>query len=195
MSSHPDKSGRDDYLGIDPRLRGDDNLGKEKTIKHHFKNLLSSPYLTTTLRIMVGLVFIYASIDKISSPAYFAGTIQNYQLIPEFMLNIIAIILPWVELICGLLLLSGVWHQSAALIISLLMVVFILAITSAIVRGLAIECGCFGAGSSANWTRIIEDIFLLAFTLQILFFPKSILALENKFKKSGDKNSVIQTPA
>ena len=135
---------------------------------------------------MVGLVFFYASIDKISSPAYFAGTIQNYQIIPEFLINIVAITLPWVELICGVLLLTGVWHRPAALIISLLMIVFIFAITSAIFRELDIECGCFGAGTSANWTRIMEDIILLAFSIQILLFPKSIFALGNIVIKSDE---------
>jgi uncharacterized membrane protein YphA (DoxX/SURF4 family) len=132
---------------------------------------------------LVGLVFIYASIEKISSPAYFAGTIQNYQIIPDSMLNIVAITLPWLELVCGVLLLAGVWHRSAAFIISLLMIVFIIAILSAILRGLDIECGCFGSGTSADWTRIIEDLFLLAFSLHILFYPKSTLALENFYNK------------
>jgi len=141
--------------------------------------MISSPYLTATFRFLVGLVFIYASIGKIADPAYFAGTIQNYQMIPDTLINLVAIILPWMELICGILLISGLWHQSASLIISLLMVSFIFAISSAILKGLDIECGCFGSGTSANWTRILEDFFLLVFSLQILFFPKSMLAIEN----------------
>jgi uncharacterized membrane protein YphA (DoxX/SURF4 family) len=179
-------------LCVPPTPNTTDN--KENKIKQYLKEIISSPYLTTIFRIIVGLVFIYASIDKISSPAYFAGTIQNYQIIPEFLMNIVAITLPWVELICGVLLLIGVWHRSAALILSLLMIVFIFAILSAIVRGLGIECGCFGAGTSANWTRIMEDIFLLAFSLQILFFPKSIFALENIAKKSYTQNPATQKP-
>ena len=100
-------------------------------------------------------------------------------MIPDPMINLVAIILPWLELICGILLLTGFWHRSAAFIVSLMMIVFIIAISTAILRGLDIECGCFGSGTSANWTRILEDLFLLAFSLQILFFPKSIIALEN----------------
>lgn len=132
---------------------------------------------------MVGLVFIYASIDKIADPAYFAGTIQNYQIIPVSIINIVAIILPWLELLCGVLLLTGVWHRPASLIITFLMIVFIIAISSAIFRGLDIECGCYGSGISADWTRIVEDFFLLAFSLQILFYPESKLALGNSWKK------------
>ena len=156
---------------------------EENKIKKNFNGIISSPYVTTILRIFVGIVFIYASIEKIMSPAYFAGTIQNYQIIPETTINLVAIILPWLELICGILLLTGIWHQSAAFIVSSMMMIFIIALSSVILRGLDIECGCFGSGTSANWTRILEDLFLLAFSLQILFFPKSILALENSLSK------------
>jgi uncharacterized membrane protein YphA (DoxX/SURF4 family) len=131
------------------------------------------------MRMMVGVIFIFASIDKIASPAYFAGTILNYQLLPESMINLVAIILPWLELICGLLLILGIWHQASAVILSTLMLVFILAIGSVIIRGLDIECGCFGTGSSANWSRIVEDLFILAFSLHIVFHSHSKLAVEN----------------
>jgi uncharacterized membrane protein YphA (DoxX/SURF4 family) len=129
-------------------------------------------------------VFIYASLDKIAAPAYFAGTIQNYQLLPDSLINIVAIILPWLELICGILLLAGIWHRSAALIISFLMIAFIVAITSVIIRGLDIECGCFGSDTSANWARIVEDIFFLTFSLQIVFYPRSRLALEKIWEET-----------
>ena len=128
---------------------------------------------------MVGILFIYASIDKIADPAYFAGNIQNYQLIPLSLINISAITLPWLELLCGVLILTGVWHRSASLIITFLTIVFIIAISSAIFRGLDIECGCYGSATSADWTKIVEDFFLLAFSVYILFFPTSKLALEN----------------
>jgi hypothetical protein len=73
----------------------------------------------------------------------------------------------------------GIWHRSAAWIVSILTIVFIIAIGSVIFRGLDIECGCFGSGSSANWGRIVEDLFLLAFSLHIAFHPLSKLAIEN----------------
>jgi uncharacterized membrane protein YphA (DoxX/SURF4 family) len=152
---------------------------KEQDIKNQFLNIISSPYLTTITRVLVGLVFIYASIDKLANPAYFAGTIQNYQILPDSLINLVAIILPWLELICGILLISGLWHQSAAILISTLIIIFILAIGSVILRGLDIQCGCFGSGSAANFGRIVEDLFLLAFSLQIVFNPSSKLSLEN----------------
>jgi uncharacterized membrane protein YphA (DoxX/SURF4 family) len=133
---------------------------------------------------MVGIIFIYAGTDKIANSAYFAGTIQNYQILPDLIINLVAIILPWTELICGILLVTGIWQRSAALIVSILILIFIAAIGSVIIRGLDIECGCFGSGSSANWGRIVEDIFLVVFSLQIFFYPRSKLAIENLWRKN-----------
>ena len=137
-----------------------------------------SPYLTTIFRIMVGVVFLYASIDKITNTAYFASAISNYQILPDSIVNLVAIILPWLELICGFLLLIGMWYRSAALVISFLMIVFIIAITSVIIRGLDIDCGCYGSDTLIDWSRVIEDIFLLTFSLQIIFSPESKLAFD-----------------
>jgi uncharacterized membrane protein YphA (DoxX/SURF4 family) len=135
---------------------------------------------------IVGLIFIYASVEKILYPAYFAVSIQNYQLIPDYFTNIVAVLLPWLELYCGLSILIGLWHQAGAAIVSLLNIVFIIALTSAVFRGLDIDCGCYGTGSSANVSRIIEDLFLLAFSLQITLFPQSKFALESLFKRLSD---------
>ena len=128
---------------------------------------------------IIGLIFIYASLEKIAYPAYFAVSVQNYQLIPDYFTNIIAVVLPWLELYCGILVLIGFWHKAGATIVSLLNIVFIITLTSAVFRGLDIDCGCYGAGSSVNISRIIEDLFLLAFSLHITLFPQSKFALEN----------------
>jgi len=95
------------------------------------------PYLTTLLRIFLGLIFIYASLDKIFYPAYFAISIQNYQILPDSLINLVAVILPWLEFYCGIFLLFGFWHRAGAIIIAAMNVIFIIALTSAIFRGLA----------------------------------------------------------
>ena len=124
------------------------------------------------------MVFLYTGMNKIINSAYFAGVIYNYQLLPDLLVNLVAIILPWIELICGSLLLLGFWYRSAALIISFMMIAFLIAITSVMIRGLDIECGCFGSDTLVDWPRIIEDIFLLIFSLQIVFSPESKLAID-----------------
>jgi uncharacterized membrane protein YphA (DoxX/SURF4 family) len=133
----------------------------------------------------VGFVFIYAGWEKIVYPADFAVAIQNYQIIPSSMTNLVAIFLPWLEFYCGLILIFGFWHRAGAVILSTLLIIFIFALLSVFIRGLDIDCGCFGRGTSVGWSRIIEDLFLLFFALQIVFFPLSKLALENVLKKTN----------
>lgn len=122
------------------------------------------------LRLFVGGVFIYASIDKIAHPGQFAHAIENYRILPYFLVNIFAIILPWVELVAGLLLISGVWSGASALVISGLLVIFIIAIMAGLVRGLDISCGCFTTtgGQKIGLTLIIKDAILLLLTIHIL---------------------------
>jgi len=147
---------------------------------HRLVLIRKSPYLTSCLRLVLGTVFLYAASEKIARPEDFAVAIQNYQLIPLSLTNLSAMILPWLELYCGLLLLLGLWHQPAAFLTTVMNVVFLIALLSAYYRGLDIECGCFGSGSEVNLGRILEDLLLLAFSLHILFYPASFFALENR---------------
>lgn len=95
------------------------------------------------LRIGLGILFIYASLDKIANPGLFAKAISNYRLLPLPLLHISAIILPWLEFITGLALLSNRYPRSANLLIGSMTVVFTVAIISAMARGLDFNCGCF----------------------------------------------------
>jgi len=95
------------------------------------------------LRIGLGILFIYASLDKIANPGLFAKAISNYRLLPLPLLHITAIILPWLEFITGLALLSNRHPRSANLLIGTMTIVFTVAIVSAMARGLDFNCGCF----------------------------------------------------
>jgi uncharacterized membrane protein YphA (DoxX/SURF4 family) len=143
------------------------------------KSISESQILTTIFRLILGTVFLYASYDKILDPETFAISVQNYQIIPMSLSNLVAIILPWCEFYCALFLLVGWWHRAAAFIVSIMNIIFIVALSVASFRGLDINCGCFGTGTSVSIQRIIEDIILLAFSLYIFFKPRSKLAIEN----------------
>jgi uncharacterized membrane protein YphA (DoxX/SURF4 family) len=80
--------------------------------------------------------------DKINDPSTFSDDIRAYQIVPFGFENFLAIILPWLELLTGLALVIGVMVDGAALLSIGLLVVFIIAISSAILRGFNIECGC-----------------------------------------------------
>ena len=114
-------------------------------------------------RIVVGLVFLLYGLDKIAHPDDFAQAIANYRLLPEVLVNLVAVILPWVELICGLLLLAGQWVRSAALVSAFLLGVFVIAVSITLARGLDINCGCLNAeaGRKVGLRLLSEDLLLI----------------------------------
>jgi hypothetical protein len=104
--------------------------------------------LVLTRLVMAG-IFIYASIDKIAHPAAFANDVYNYQILPDAVINLTALVLPWLELFLGLCLLAGTWLPGAVLTANGLLVVFLAALVFNLARGLDINCGCFSTGSEA----------------------------------------------
>ncbi len=136
------------------------------------RRLIDNDYLTMFSRLLIGVVFIYASIYKIADPTSFAKSIWYYHLVPGSLINLVALILPWLELLCGLALIFGVFYRGAVVWLNILTVVFIAALISTIARGLDIDCGCFKAGQTATgpaWKSLWFDVGLLVFTLQMLF--------------------------
>ena len=143
---------------------------------------------------LVGVVFIIASIDKIASPDAFAANIHAYGIIPYAVINLFALIVPWIELLCGVFLISGVLVQSSSGILSFLLVCFIAAMTVAIMQELKIDCGCFGKehATPVSWSRVLEDVGLLLLCLHLFFFPYPKFSIENLFTKVHTVNS--ETP-
>jgi len=119
------------------------------------------------LRIILAVVFIYASIDKIMHPHDFAKAVFNYQILPDYLINITAIFLPWLELILGICLLVNFWMNGASLTAFLLMLVFMAAISFNLMRGLDVGCGCFS-------TTTEEGMTALTLLRDILFFVMSL---------------------
>jgi uncharacterized membrane protein YphA (DoxX/SURF4 family) len=120
------------------------------------------------LRLVLGVVFIYAAADKILRPAEFARAVANYQILPSILINPAALLLPWVEAVCGLALLSGRLIRGSAAIISTMLIIFIAALAAALWRGLDISCGCFSLKpeqASDLYMAIARDLLLLAMAL------------------------------
>jgi len=142
---------------------------------------LRHPALHWLLGIALGAVFIYASIDKIEQPREFARIVYHYRLIgPSAALgfvpaNTLAVTLPWVEALTGLLLIVGVWRREAALTAAFLLVTFLVAVGWALAHGIDVEnCGCFsvsGEGRAAGTKLILQDLGLLAVALLLAFVP------------------------
>ena len=93
-------------------------------------------------RLLVGFIFIYAALEKISNPADFAGAIDNYRLLPVSLINLPAIVLPWLELFAGIFLILGFYLRGSSLILFGLLCLFTAAISISLIRGIDISCGC-----------------------------------------------------
>ena len=119
-------------------------------------------YFIIFIRLILGAVFLWASFDKIIDPASFAKNISNYHVVPFGLENTIAIILPWLELIIGLGIIIGVCINASVFISGGLLIVFIILIAQAILRGFNIDCGCgLKEGEVVGWSKIIENFLFL----------------------------------
>jgi uncharacterized membrane protein YphA (DoxX/SURF4 family) len=143
----------------------------------------SIPTVTLNLvfRVLLGALFIISGFAKLSTPVYyFAHSIEQFQMLPESLIVIMSYTLPWIELMCGILLILGFFMEGSLLIINLMLVVFIIAVSRATLQGLKGECGCFGplSNSEIGWKLVIQDVLLLTMGLCLFFKPSSFLTLE-----------------
>ncbi|MFZ2448703.1 MAG: MauE/DoxX family redox-associated membrane protein [Syntrophobacteraceae bacterium] len=127
-------------------------------------------YLFLVTRLAIGTLLIAASIDKIAHPAEFAKIVHNYQILPDGLINITAITLPWIEALLGVLIVAGKWLPGAAVLANLLLVGFWAALLYNFARGLNVHCGCFTTsvtGTPQMGWYIVRDSFFLALALAL----------------------------
>jgi len=145
------------------------------------KKWLTHPWLTIRVQLALGALFVIAAIPKIADPPSFAHMIYNYRIVPASLVNLMALTMPWVELLAGLALIIGVWKRAALGLIGAMLVVFIVAIGINLARGNAIDCGCFNvadAGKSYEqrirdmWLDILRDIGMLLMVAQVWWAEK-----------------------
>ncbi len=139
------------------------------------RRVIDNDLLTLLVRVAIGVTFIYASYYKIIDPVSFAKSIWYYHLVPGNLINFIALFLPWFELLCGVFIILGIFYKGSVLSVNLMTLLFIGALSSAIVRGISIDCGCFKASAATTesaWNTLWFDLGLLIFTIQ-LFLSRS----------------------
>lgn len=110
------------------------------------RRLLLHPWLTVRAQLALGAVFIAAALPKLADPPAFAKAIWAYRLFPAWGVHPAALVLPWLELLCGLALVLGVKVREAAAWLLVLLAAFLLALSVDLARGVPVDCGCFGAG-------------------------------------------------
>jgi uncharacterized membrane protein YphA (DoxX/SURF4 family) len=141
---------------------------------------LASPYLSLLFRWCSGVIFVYAGLVKIADPQGFAHALYNYHILPSWLINPLAICLPWIEIIAGTSLLAGVMVPGGALVASGMLMIFAVAIVGSLIRGLNIVCGCFSTSAAAEpitWLTVVRDLLLLGMGIQILFFDRGHASL------------------
>ena len=142
-------------------------------------------------RLILGVTFVYASLDKIAHPEQFAKIIYNYRILPGFLINIFAVTLPWVELLAGLFLILGIFTESASLLISFLLVIFVIAISiNVFIRGVDLNCGCFStnpAGKKEGINLLFKDFLFLFTGLMVFFFNKGFATISSLYSRKSSQ--------
>jgi uncharacterized membrane protein YphA (DoxX/SURF4 family) len=115
------------------------------------------------LRVALGAVFVYAAWTKLRQPwELFAMSIDAYKVLPYWAVLAVARTLPWAELAIGVALMVGRWLRVSAGAASLLLLVFFVLMVRAYVKGMQINCGCFGLGDAISPRTLARDGALLA---------------------------------
>ncbi len=144
-----------------------------------FIKIISDKYLLFIVRLFLGFIFIFAAITKVTDPLGFSQSIYNYKLIPDILINFLAIAFPWIELVAGILLVFGISVKENSAILSGLLIIFILAIAVSLARGLDIDCGCFGTvdGAKVGILKILENAGLFILGLILMKFDSNLFSL------------------
>ena len=129
------------------------------------------------IAIGIGGLFVYAGAVKVIDPVEFARDIDNYKMLPWGAAASLALYLPWLEILCGLALITRVLYRGAVFIVTGLMSVFIAASIVAKARGLDVSCGCFGHASQyLNFSWHLALDFALLAGLGLLWIGQSAAA-------------------
>lgn len=159
--------------------------------------LLANSYATLVSRLILGVVFLISGVLKAIDRGGLASSIRTYELnLPEWFVTLSAYALPYLEILLGLYLLVGLFTKVSAWTTSTLVILFIAALTQGALRGLQIDCGCFGSEAGGGepgslWLDALRDIGFLALGLHIALAPTgrfSVDALLRRDKTTGNES-------
>ena len=150
-----------------------------------------SARLSLIFRVILGIIFITAGLAKIADPARFLLTLRGFSIFPDTLERFLAVSVPWLELILGLCLLLGLLTRAATLLFALLSGGFTLAILSVIVRGIEIDCGCFGLladalklPDAADYKAVIRNIIFLGMARYIFYAKQTRFTFERYIRRT-----------
>jgi len=147
--------------------------------------------VTLLVRLGLSAVWLVSGLLKISDPGQTYLAVQAYDVLPGSMVSPVATALPLVEIVLGLLLLVGLLTRLAGVAAVLLVLVLLAAITQAWVRGLTIDCGCFGGGGEVDqgqtnygW-EILRDLGFLVLACWLALRPRSAVSVDGWIRAGG----------
>ena len=150
-------------------------------------NFIRSLNLPLIFRIILGIVFIYASYHKILDPASFSKNIHNFHITDNLIWieNLVALILPWLELIVGVFLIFGVFLEGAISITIGMLIFFIIILSQAVFRGIDLHCGCFTTEADGGVSDLRMEVIKHIGENFVFLGMAFIIKLKNKFLLSN----------
>jgi len=149
------------------------------------------PWLGLALRLASGAVWLVAGVTKLPDLSGFPALVERYQLLPHILAQPFGYLLPFLEIGLGLYLAAGLFVRGSALVGTVLFAVFLTAQVQAWLRGLPLDCGCFGtiSRSTVGPATIARDILLGIPTFLMLAFPARTLSLDRRLFGAPDSFS------
>lgn len=129
---------------------------------------MNAASLSRSLRLALALIFVAAAPQKILAPDDFAVSVASYLILPDVLVNFTALTLPWLEMIVAILLVCRAWTGPALLLANAMLLAFLAAVTSAYIRGIDLNCGCFSSAPTASEDMvfyIVRDVVFVALGL------------------------------
>jgi uncharacterized membrane protein YphA (DoxX/SURF4 family) len=143
-------------------------------------NLAAHPVPALLLRLYIAGLFVYAGMYKINYAAEFAETIASYRMVPYWAVNFLAVTMPWIELVCGILLACGIRVRSSVTLAGSFLTLFTVGIAVNLIRNSPISCGCFHSlGDTISWKTLLRDLVWVAMTAHVYRFD-TLFRLERK---------------
>ncbi|MBW2735409.1 MAG: DoxX family membrane protein [Deltaproteobacteria bacterium] len=138
--------------------------------------------LALPARVYLGVIFIYASIHKIADPGTFALDVATYDLLPLVLVNAMAIIMPPIEFVAGVLIIVGWRTRAAGLLITAMMGIFVVAVSMALAKGLDTSCGCFASQAMEEdpitGLTVLRDVVWMLLGAYVVLFDRRPLGVD-----------------
>lgn len=150
-------------------------------------------FILLACRLAIAALFLLAAYQKLFAPEFgpqkFAMAIHSFKILPDHLVLLATAAIPWMEVICAVLLIVGLWTRAAGWLLVAMLVVFTAAVASVILRHMSVTCGCFGnltllcPKEKLSWCKVGENALILIPTVLVAVFGGGYLELERFFSK------------